>query len=99
MCCKINIIPYICIKEISATIKTITATKARENLFGLIDETTAESQPIKIIGKHANAILIAEDDWKSIHETFYLLSIHGMRESIVKGLRTPLDKCVSEIKW
>ena len=39
-------------------------------------------------------MLIAEDDWRSIQETLYLLSIPGMREeSIIEGLKTPVEEC------
>jgi antitoxin YefM len=79
--------------------KTITATKARSNLYKLIDETAKANRPIQITGKRSNAVLISEDDWGSIQETLYLLSIPGMRESIIKGLKTPIEKCSTEIKW
>jgi len=32
-------------------------------------------------------------------ETLYLLSIPGMRESIRKGLKTPVRKCAKVLKW
>jgi hypothetical protein len=32
-------------------------------------------------------------------ETLYLLSIAGMKESIRKGLETPIKKCAKELKW
>jgi antitoxin YefM len=79
--------------------KTITATKARSNLYKLIDETSKASRPIQITGKRSNAVLISENDWGAIQETLYLLSIPGMRESIVNGMKTPIEKCSSEIKW
>jgi antitoxin YefM len=79
--------------------KTITATKARENLYKLIDETAKESEPIHISGKRTNAVLISEEDWSSIQETLYLLSIPGMRESIIKGMKEPLSKSSSQLKW
>lgn len=79
--------------------KTITATKARSNLYKLIDETAKANHPIQITGKRTNAVLISEDDWSSIQETLYLLSIPGMRESIVKGMKLPIAKCSTEVKW
>jgi hypothetical protein len=33
------------------------------------------------------------------NETLYLLSIPGMKESIRKGLKTPVQKCAKELKW
>ena len=79
--------------------KTITATKARENLYKLIADTSKESEPIQITGKKGNAILISESDWRAVQETLYLVSIPGMRESIIKGMKEPIDKCDDQLKW
>ncbi len=78
---------------------TLSATEARTKLYKLLDETTASHEPVQITGKRGNAILVSEDDWRSIQETLYLLSIPGMRQSIRKGLKTPLDKCSKTVKW
>lgn len=79
--------------------KTITATKARTNFFSLLDEAAQSHEPIQITGKRGNAILLSEDDWRSIQETVYLLSIPEMRESIREGLATPLEECDRELEW
>jgi PHD/YefM family antitoxin component YafN of YafNO toxin-antitoxin module len=42
---------------------------------------------------------MSEDDWRSVQETLYLLSIPGMRKSIIKGLKTPVQKCSKEPGW
>ena len=78
---------------------TFKATDARARLYRLIDETAESHEPIFITGKRANAVLISEDDWRSIQETLYLLSIPGMRKSIREGLRTPVAKCSKELDW
>jgi len=78
---------------------TIKATEARSRLFKLLDEAAESHEPIQITGKRSNAILISEDDWRSIQETLYLLSIPGMRESIRKGLKTPITKCREKPGW
>ncbi|MBI5207688.1 MAG: type II toxin-antitoxin system Phd/YefM family antitoxin [Candidatus Firestonebacteria bacterium] len=79
--------------------KTLTASEARSNIYKLIDESAESHHPIQITGKRTNAILISEEDWRSIQETLYLVSIPGMRESIKKGLETPIEKCSKDIKW
>jgi len=79
--------------------KTITATNARSNLYKLIDETSLGHEPIYITGKRSNAVLIAEEDWRAIQETLFLLSIPGMRESIREGLETPIEECSEDIEW
>ena len=78
---------------------TLSATEARPKLFRLIDEIADSHQPVLITGKRANAVLVAEDDWRAIEETLYLLSIPGMRDSIIEGLNTPLEECDEEIEW
>ena len=79
--------------------KTTNATNARKYLYRLIDETNLSHEPIQITGKRSNAVLISEDDWKSIQETLYLLSIPDMRKSIIKGLNTPVEECSEELNW
>ena len=77
----------------------IKATDARSKLYRLIDEVTSYHNPITITGKRGNAVLLSEEDWRAIQETLYLLSIPGMRESIRKGLGTPVDECSEELDW
>lgn len=62
---------------------TVNVTEARAKLYKLIDDTSMSHEPVIITGKRGNADLLAEDDWKSINETLHLLSLPGMRESIV----------------
>ena len=78
---------------------TLNASKARENLYRLLDQIAESGEPVHISGKRHNAVLISEEDWKAIQETLYLLSIPGMRESIREGLETPVEKCSKELKW
>lgn len=82
--------------------KTISTTQAGKEIEKFIYETSAYHEPIQIKGKgknSSNGILISEDDWMAITETLYLLAIPGMRESIVKGLNTPIDKTSDKLVW
>ncbi|WP_229258928.1 type II toxin-antitoxin system Phd/YefM family antitoxin [Duganella flavida] len=38
---------------------------------------------VTITGKRNNAVLVSAEDWAAIQETLYLLSVPGMRESII----------------
>lgn len=78
---------------------TISATKARAELYRLIDETAETHEPIEITGKRNNGVLVSESDWRAIQETLYLVSIPGMRESIRRGLKTPLSKTFRKPGW
>ncbi len=79
--------------------RTVTVTHARNNLYKLIDETAEANEPIHISGKRTNAVLLSEEDWQSIQETLFLISIPGMRESIIKGVKTPVEKCAKKLSW
>ena len=79
--------------------KTITVSQARANLYKLVDETATLHEPVYITGKRTNAILVSEEDWKSLEETVYLLSIAGMRESLIAGINTPLTECSKALSW
>lgn len=77
--------------------KTISVTAARSDLYGLIDSTNESHEPIQITGKRGNAVLVSEEDWRSIQETLHLLSIPGMRESLREGMEESLENCSKEI--
>jgi antitoxin YefM len=77
----------------------LTATEARSKLYRLIDEAASSHEPIIITGKRSSAVLISEDDWRSVQETLYLMNIPGMRESIRDGLATPIEECDKDIEW
>lgn len=78
---------------------TITASEARANLYRLIDEAASSHEPILITGKRSNAVLLSQEDWAAIQETLFLLSVPGMRDSIVEGLKAPIDECSKELDW
>ncbi len=78
---------------------TLTATEARSKLYKLIDETASSHEPIIIKGKRTNAVLISEDDLRSVQETIYLLNIPRMRQTIREGLATPVEECTQELEW
>ena len=73
--------------------------EARSNLYQLIDETAQSHEPVLITGKRHNAVLLSEEDWRSMQETLYLVSIPGMRESIIEGLQTPVAECSEDLAW
>ncbi len=78
---------------------TITASEARARLYRLMDEVRGSHEHVVITGKRGNAVLLSEDDWQAIQETLHLLSVPGMRESIIEGLETPVEDCAGELDW
>jgi len=65
---------------------SLSATEALKRLDALIDEL-------------GNAVLLAEADWNAIQETLDLVSIPGMRESILDGLATPVADLSDQPGW
>ena len=77
----------------------ISITEARANLYKLVDQVSAEGEPILITGKRNNAVLISEDDWRAVQETLYLLSIPGMRETIREGMAEDVSDLGEDPGW
>jgi len=80
-------------------VTTMSATEARKHLYKLLDEVSQSHEPVQITGKRGNAVLVSEEDWRAVQETLYLVSIPGMRESILEGMATPSDELEDEPGW
>ncbi len=78
---------------------TINVTNARKDLYKMVDSVNDSHEPIHITGKNSSAVLIGEDDWRSISETLHLSSIPGMRESIIEGMKEPVENLSEELDW
>lgn len=74
----------------------INTTKARKELYNLIQEVNKNSEPVLITGKECNAVLISQNDWDSICETIQLKSVPGLEESLLKGKESSLSDCITE---
>jgi prevent-host-death family protein len=78
---------------------TLTATQARANLFKLLDLAASSHVPIQITGRRQNAVLISEDDFRAMQETLYLISIPGMKASLLKAKNAPLKSYSKRRPW
>ena len=78
---------------------TVSTTEARKDLYRLVDQVQDTHEPIQITGKRGNAVLVGEADWQALQETLFLVSIPGMRESILEGMATPPDELEDEPGW
>ena len=76
---------------------TISAAEVKDNIFQLLSDVNEKGQPILIVNERGkNAVMIGVDDWRTIEESLFLMSIPGMTESIIKGGNIPLAECLSE---
>ena len=78
---------------------SINITNARKDLYRIVESVNLSHEPVHITGKNSSAVLIGEDDWKSIEETLFLMSIPGMRESIIDGMNTPINELSENLDW
>jgi len=76
--------------------KVITATSARANLFGLIDQVVEESEEVMITTKRKNVVMVSEEDWRSIQETLHLSSIPGMVNSILDSSHDQIEDRITK---
>ena len=54
----------------------ITATKARKNIYQLMQDVNENSTPVTITSSRGkNAVLIGEEDWKVIEKTLGLMQM------------------------
>jgi len=74
----------------------LNATSARKNFFKLMKDAVTTHEPIYITGKKGNVVVLSEEDFHSMQETLYLISIPGMRKKIMNGLKVPLDELVKD---
>ena len=63
--------------------RTVSVSKARQDIFNIIEQTIVNSEPIQITSKKGDVVMLSLEDWSAIEETLYLLQIPGMRESII----------------
>jgi len=64
----------------------ITASDARRNLFGLIQQVNDDHSPVEVVSKHGNAVLISKDDFDAMTETAYLLRNAKGAERLLRSL-------------
>ena len=74
----------------------LNATTARKNFFKLMEDTVTTHEPTYITGKNGNVVVLSEEDFRSMQETLYLLSIPGMREKIINGLKVPPEELIED---
>lgn len=73
----------------------------RKNVYSMLEQTIKYNEPLIISTKTGNAVVLSEDDYRSLVETLYLSSDPQIREEIIRGKNTPLSDCVSEneVEW
>lgn len=79
--------------------ENISITNARNELFQLAEKTVQYGHPIRILSKKGDVVMISAADWEAIEETLLLNTNEGVRESILEGMKAPLEDFVEDIGW
>lgn len=64
---------------------TMGATAARKNFFELVKGAAERHQVFRIQHRQGMVVMMSEADYEEIKETLELLSIPGLRESLVRS--------------
>ncbi|UZQ50552.1 type II toxin-antitoxin system Phd/YefM family antitoxin [Clostridium kluyveri] len=81
--------------------KTFNVTSVRSDIYNIINQTIVNSEPIQITSKNGDVVMLSLKDWEAIQETLHLVSIPGMKESILEGKKEPVEECktLQDIGW
>ena len=71
--------------------------QARDNLYKLVDYAASSHEPIYIVGKRNKVVMLSEEDFNAMQETLYLLSIPGMKESIIQSSKEPIENFTEKL--
>jgi PHD/YefM family antitoxin component YafN of YafNO toxin-antitoxin module len=86
------------IYEEVCVVTNINITGLRNNIFSIFERTIKWGEPINVVTKDGNAVIISEEDYYSLMETLEIESIPGLGDVIKEGMRTPIEDCVPEDK-
>ncbi len=66
----------------------ITASEARRNLFGLIEQVNEDCDAIEILSKRGDAVLISASEYRSLQETAHLLRVPANAKRLAESLES-----------
>jgi antitoxin YefM len=64
----------------------ITASEARKQLFPLIERVNDDRQPVEIMSKRGDAVLLSRADYDALQETAYLLRVPANARHLLESL-------------
>ncbi|MCY4245538.1 MAG: hypothetical protein OXU41_08420 [Gammaproteobacteria bacterium] len=73
--------------------------RGKSPLHRIIAETVKKDFPVMVEAAGSKGVLVSQKYWDGIEETRYLLSIPGMKESLLEGMKEDISECSEELKW
>ena len=79
----------------------INVTNFRKDIYTLLEQTINFNEPINISTKNWNAVVLSEEDYNSLMETVYIMSVPGLKDEILKRANDEENEFVSEeeVEW
>ncbi len=82
--------------------KEINIKEDNPTLSSLIDNINQDNQATMItVDNNKQAVLVSVDEWNSIQETLYLISIPGVKDDLIEGKNTDWEDCtpLEDVEW
>ena len=76
----------------------INITNLRSNLSDYVNQAVKYNDVINISTNSGNAVMISEEEYNSMKETLYLLSVPGMKKKLEEGIKAQPEDC-EEFSW
>ena len=64
----------------------VTATEARKNFFGLIQQVNEDHTAVEVVSRHGNVVILSKQDYDAITETAYLLRNPANTERLLAAI-------------
>ena len=79
----------------------INVTNFRKDIYTLLEQTINFNEPINISTKNGNAVVLSEEDYNSLMETVYIMSVPGLKDERLKRANDEENEFVSEeeVEW
>ena len=76
-------------------------TNFRKNIYSLLEQTIKFNEPINISTKNGNAVVLSEEDYNSLMETLYIMSVPGLKDEILERANSKEEEFVEEeeVDW
>ena len=85
--------------DVKHHMKRIQLKDVQENFEQIFEDVLVSGEPVEILKETGNAILVSEEVWRGMIETLNLMSVPGMRESILTGMREPIADTKTGLGW
>ena len=79
----------------------VNITNFRKDIYELLEQTIKYNEPLNISTKNGNAVVLSEEDYNSLMETLYIMSVPNLKNEIVKRANDSEEEYVdeSEVDW